>query len=61
MLKNAKKEPAVVVVQEPIPGDWKMLKESSPHEKAASNTAVWRITVPADGSAKLNYRVQIRF
>ena len=61
VLKNARKEPATVVVQEPIPGDWKIVSESHRHEKAASNTAVWRITVPADGSAKLEYRVQVRY
>ncbi len=61
VLKNAKKEAATVVVQEPIPGDWKMLRENYTHEKAASNTAVWRITVPAEGSTTLGYRVQVRY
>ncbi len=61
VLKNAKKESATVVVQEPIPGDWKIISESHKHEKAASNTAVWRITVPASGNAKLSYRVQVRY
>ena len=42
VLKNAKKEAVNVVVQEPIPGDWKMLSESQKHTKAASNTAVWK-------------------
>jgi len=59
VLKNAKKEAVNVVVQEPIPGDWKMLSESQKHTKAASNTAVWKISVPAEGSTKLNYRVQV--
>jgi hypothetical protein len=61
VLKNAKKEAVTVTVQEPIPADWKVLKESHPHEKATSNTAVWRIPVPADGSATLSYRVQVRY
>jgi len=61
VLKNAKKDAVVVKVQEPIPGDWKMLSASHKHEKAASNTAVWHITVPAEGSAKLSYRVQVRY
>jgi hypothetical protein len=61
VLKNAKKDAVVVKVQEPIPGDWKMLNASHRHEKAASNTAVWQITVPAEGSAKLSYRVQVRY
>jgi hypothetical protein len=61
VLKNAKKEPTTVVVQEPIPGDWKVLKENYKHEKATSNTAVWHITVPAEGSTTLSYRVQVRY
>jgi len=61
VLKNAKKEAVTVVVQEPIPADWKMLSESQKHTKAASNTAVWKISVPAEGSTKLNYRVQVRY
>lgn len=61
VLKNAKKDAVVVKVQEPIPGDWKMLSASHKHEKAASNTAVWNISVPAEGSVKLSYRVQVRY
>ena len=61
LLKNAKKEAATVTVQEPIPGDWKIINESHKHEKAASNTAVWHIPVPAEGSTKLSYRVQVRY
>lgn len=61
VLKNAKKEAVSVTVQEPIPADWKVLKESHPHEKASSNTAVWHITVPAESSAKLQYRVLVRY
>ena len=60
-LKNAKKEAVTVTVQEPIPGDWKMLKASHPHDKVTSNTAVWKITVPAEGKAVLNYRVQVKY
>ncbi|MDD5058693.1 MAG: DUF4139 domain-containing protein [Sideroxydans sp.] len=61
VLKNAKKEATSVTVQEPIPGDWKMLKETHLHEKATSNTAVWRVTVPAEGSTTLSYRVLVRY
>ncbi|MEZ0245683.1 MAG: DUF4139 domain-containing protein [Methylophilaceae bacterium] len=61
VLKNAKKEAVTVTVQEPIPADWKMLKSSHPHEKAASNTAVWHINVPAEGKTTLTYRVQVKY
>lgn len=61
VLKNAKKDAVTVTVQEPIPADWKMQTESHSHEKAASNTAVWHIKVPAEGRARLSYRVQVRY
>ncbi len=61
VLKNAKKEAVTVTVQEPIPGDWKIMYENHKHVKAASNTAVWHISVPAEGRTKLKYRVQVRY
>ena len=60
-LKNAKSEEVEVVVQEPIPGDWKMKKQSHKHEKVASGTAEWRIKVPAEGKTTLTYEVLIRY
>ena len=60
-LKNAKDVPVTVKVMEPIPGDWQMLIESNPHKKAASNTAVWMVDVPANGKAKLVYKVRVRY
>jgi hypothetical protein len=59
-LKNAKTEPVVVTVQEPIPGDWEINQESHAHKKLASKIAQWQITVPAESSAKLTYKVLIR-
>lgn len=61
VLKNAKKEAVTVTVQEPIPADWKIIKSSHAYEKAASNTAVWRIDVPAEGKTTLTYRVQVKY
>ena len=61
VLKNAKKEPVTVKVQEPIPGDWKMLQSSHPQRKADSNTAEWQITIPAEGKVTLDYRVQVKY
>lgn len=61
VLKNAKKERVTVIVQEPIPGDWKILKENHVSQKATSNTAVWKIEIPAEGKATLNYRVQVKY
>ncbi|MCL2523628.1 MAG: DUF4139 domain-containing protein [Betaproteobacteria bacterium] len=61
VLKNAKKETATVTVQEPIPGDWKILNSSHQHEKVSSNTAVWKINVPAESKTTLTYRVQVKY
>ena len=61
VLKNAKKEAVIVTVQEPIPADWKMLQENLQHEKVTSNTAIWKVEVPAEGNATLSYRVQVRY
>jgi len=61
VLKNAKKESVSVTVQEPIPGDWKVLKESHRSSKASSHTAVWKIDIPAEGKTTLNYRVQVKY
>jgi hypothetical protein len=60
-LKNAKTEAVTVVVREPIPGDWKMLKENHTHQKIAAGTSQWTIKVPAEGSETLNYRVLVRY
>lgn len=61
VLKNARKEAVTVTMQEPIPADWKILKETHPHIKATSNTAVWKVSVPAEGKVTLGYRVQIKY
>lgn len=61
VLKNAKDEAVQVTVQEPIPGDWQITSSSQPHTKAAANLASWRVSVPAQGSTKLSYRVLTRF
>ena len=61
VLKNAKKEAVVVTVQEPMPGDWQVLSSSQPYTKGSSNTAVWKISVPAEGSTQLVYRSLVRY
>jgi len=61
VLKNAKKEAVTVVLQEPMPGDWRVTSESQAHIKGSSNTAIWRVSVPAEGSSTLTYRALVRF
>lgn len=60
VIKNAKKETVAVRVQEPIPGEWKILKESHPSKKINSSTAEWKINVPAESETVLSYRVQVK-
>lgn len=60
-LKNAKDEAVTVTVAEPVPGDWRMLQESHPHAKAAADTALWKIKVPAKGETVLTYRVEVQY
>jgi len=61
VLKNAKQEAVTVTVAEPVPGDWRILQESHPHEKAAADTALWKIEVPAKGMTVLDYRVEVKY
>ncbi len=60
-LKNAKSMPIKVMVQEPIPGDWKIIHESTKHKKVAAGLAEWQIEIPAEGSTILEYRVLVRY
>ncbi|OYY75138.1 MAG: DUF4139 domain-containing protein [Gammaproteobacteria bacterium 28-57-27] len=61
VLKNAKTEAVTVTVREPMPGDWTMVNESHPHQKAAAGTAEWQIKVPAEGQTTLTYRVRVSY
>ena len=61
VLKNAKRERVTVTVQEPIPADWHIINESQTSTKASSNTAVWKIDIPAEGKTTLTYRVQVTY
>src|SRR5262249_59284879 len=58
-LRNHKKENVVVSVIEPIPGDWEVLHETQSHEKLEAHTLRYRIPVPAEGAAKVTYRVRL--
>lgn len=60
-LKNAKKEPVTVTVQEPISGDWKILNESHPHRKVNSHLAEWDVRIPAESKVTLTYRAQVKY
>ncbi len=59
--KNAKSEDVTVILAQTVPGDWKMLEESAAHEKPDASTAQWHVTIPANGSTKLTYRVRVKY
>lgn len=59
VVENAKDEAVTVVVGGFFPATWKMLSESSPHEKETASQVVWKLEVPAGGSTTLTYRVRV--
>ena len=59
--KNAKSEPVTVILAQTVPGDWKMVQESMVHEKPDAFTALWHVSVPAEGSTRLTYRVRVKY
>ena len=46
---------------EPVPGDWQVLQSTHAYEKIEAHTLQYQIPVPKEGSAKVVYRVRIRF
>ncbi len=60
-LRNHKKQAQTVTVMEPVPGDWQVLHSTHPFEKVEAHTLKYEISVPAEGSTKLTYRVRLRF
>jgi hypothetical protein len=60
-IRNAKNEKIEVKVIEPMPGDWQLVSESLPHEKATAHTAVWTVPVPAEGKTVLTWRARIKY
>ncbi len=61
LVRNRKNTAVKVDVVEPMLGDWTILEESIPHIKKDARTAVFTLDVPADGEAKLTYRVRVSF
>ena len=61
VVKNAKEEAVTVRVQEPVPGDWEIIKESTPHIKESANAVVWQLTVEPKSSTTLTWRVRVKY
>jgi hypothetical protein len=60
-LRNHKDAAQTVTVIEPVPGDWQVVTSSHPYEKIHAHTLKYQIPVPKAGTAKLTYRVRVRF
>ncbi|PYN17493.1 MAG: DUF4139 domain-containing protein [Candidatus Rokuibacteriota bacterium] len=60
-LRNHKTEAQTVTVIEPVPGDWQVMSSNHQYEKIEAHTLKYQISVPRESSAKLVYRVRIRF
>ncbi|PYM93133.1 MAG: DUF4139 domain-containing protein [Candidatus Rokuibacteriota bacterium] len=60
-LRNHKTEAQTVTVIEPVPGDWQVTASNHSYEKIEAHTLKYQIAVPRESSAKLVYRVRIRF
>jgi hypothetical protein len=60
-LRNHKDAPITVEVNEPIGGDWEILKSSFPYTKTAAFAAQFKVPVAKDGTAVLTYRVRVQY
>ena len=60
-LRNHKTEAQTATVIEPVPGDWQVMSSNHQYEKIEAHTLKYQISVPRESSAKLVYRVRIRF
>jgi hypothetical protein len=61
VLSNAKTTAATVLVVEPIPGDWQIVQESSPHLKSSASTASWSVRVPPGERSTLTYTARVNW
>ena len=59
--KNAKKEPVSVRVEEPVPGDWQMIRTTLKPVEQTARVVVWEVPVPPQGEQKLTYRVRVKY
>ena len=57
-VRNAKSTAVNVEVVERVYGDVTVLEESEEHQRVSANLLKWTLKVPANGKAKLRYRIQ---
>jgi len=59
-LRNHKESAVTVEVKEEVGGDWEMVSNSHPFEKLSAFGVAFSVPVPANGEAKLTYKVRVR-
>jgi hypothetical protein len=60
-LRNHKDGPVTVEVREPVGGDWDVVNSNFKPEKLDATTIGFQIPVEKDGTAKLTYRVRVKW
>ena len=60
-IRNAKEAPVTVRLEEPLPGEWHVVRESLAHVQDSASVASWHVGVPANGSAVLEYTVRAKW
>jgi hypothetical protein len=60
-LRNAGSRPVTVTVREPLHGDWTITRETEPHTRESSGSALWQVRVPAEGKAVLEYTATVKW
>lgn len=60
-LRNADSKPVTVTVREALYGDWNIVKETQSHTKESASSAIWKVTVPAEGKTVLEYTAVVKW
>ena len=61
MLRNHKTTPVTVEVNEPIGGTWRIIRSTHEYTKTDAWAAQFNLSVPADGTTTLKYRVRVTY
>jgi hypothetical protein len=60
-LRNHKTTPVTIALDEPVGGDWDVLRSTHRWTKTAAFALQMNVPVAVDGEVKVRYRVRVRF
>jgi hypothetical protein len=60
-VRNAKDTPVTVRLEEPMPGEWHVVRSNLPHTKETAALAVWTVDVPANGASVLEFTIRAKW